>query len=76
MAGVQERIEREEKRIEEDRDALAPAPSFDVEEGMEVTIARTGRRGRVVRKMRKGKRWIVETETLRLSLLPGEPGGA
>ena len=38
---------------------------------MEVIIARTGRRGRVVRQD-KGKRWIVETETLRLSLLPGE----
>ncbi len=71
VTGVQERIEREEKRIEEDRDALAPAPSFEVQEGMEVTIARTGRRGRVVRRDR-GKRWIVETETLRLSLLPGE----
>jgi DNA mismatch repair protein MutS2 len=38
---------------------------------MEVIIRRSGRRGRVVRKD-KGKRWIVETETLRLSLLPGE----
>ena len=38
---------------------------------MEVVIARTGRRGRAVRPD-KGKRWIVETETLRLSLLPGE----
>jgi DNA mismatch repair protein MutS2 len=38
---------------------------------MEVTISRTGRRGRVLRRD-KGKRWIVETETLRLSLLPGE----
>ena len=38
--------------------------------GMDVIIARTGRRGRV-RAARQGKRWIVETETLRLSLLPG-----
>jgi DNA mismatch repair protein MutS2 len=71
VAGVQERIEREEQRIEEDRESLTPAPSFEVQEGMEVTISRTGRRGRVLRRD-KGKRWIVETETLRLSLLPGE----
>ncbi len=70
-AGIQERIEKEEQRISEERDALAPAATFDVQEGMEVVIARTGRRGRVLRRD-KGPRWIVETETLRLSLLPGE----
>ncbi len=36
-----------------------------------VIIARTGRPGRVLRRV-KGKRWLVETETRRLSLLPGE----
>jgi len=70
-AGVQDRIEREETRIEEIRDSLAPAESFEVREGMEVIIARNGRRGRVLRRD-KGKRWVVETETLRLSMLPGE----
>jgi DNA mismatch repair protein MutS2 len=70
-ARIQETIEREEKRIEQESEALAPAASFEVRAGMEVLIRRTGRRGRVVRKD-KGKRWIVETETLRLSLLPGE----
>jgi len=38
---------------------------------MDVLIRRTGRRGRVIRRD-KGRRWVVETETLRLSLLPGE----
>ena len=69
--GIQERIEKEEKRIEEERELLAPRPSFELRPGMDVIIARTGRRGRAVRPD-KGKRWIVETETLRLSLLPGE----
>jgi len=69
--GIQERIESEERRIEEERESLAPRPSFEPQPGMDVIIARTGRRGRVVRPD-KGKRWVVETETLRLSLLPGE----
>jgi DNA mismatch repair protein MutS2 len=70
-AGIQARIESEEKKIEEERDSLAPGPSFDLHPGMDVVIARTGRRGRAVRPD-KGSRWIVETETLRLSLSPGE----
>jgi DNA mismatch repair protein MutS2 len=70
-AGIQERIAREESRIEQEAEALAPVGSFEPREGLEVIIARTGRRGRLVRKD-KGRRWIVETETLRLSLLPGE----
>jgi DNA mismatch repair protein MutS2 len=76
-ARIQERVESEEQKISQESDSLAPAESFAVKEGMEVIIARSGRRGRVVRKD-KGKRWIVETETLRLSLLPGElrPAGA
>jgi DNA mismatch repair protein MutS2 len=70
-AGIQERIEREEVRIEQERESLAPADAFEVGEGMEVVIARTGRRGKVLRKDR-GRRWIVETETMKLSMLPGE----
>jgi DNA mismatch repair protein MutS2 len=70
-ASIQERIAREESRIEQEGEALAPAQSFEPREGLEVIIVRTGRRGKVVRKD-KGRRWIVETETLRLSLLPGE----
>jgi DNA mismatch repair protein MutS2 len=71
VAGVQQRIEQEESRIELERESLAPSDPLDLSEGMEVIIRRTGRRGKVVRKD-KGKRWIVETETLRLSVLPGE----
>ncbi|MGA2642837.1 MAG: Smr/MutS family protein, partial [Spirochaetia bacterium] len=70
-ARIQSRIESEEKRIVEERDALAPGASFEIHPGMDVIIARTGRRGRAVRPD-KGARWIVETETLRLSLPPGE----
>lgn len=69
--GIQSRMEKEEARIEEDREALTPAGSFAVREGIEVMVARTGRRGRVLRKD-KGKRWIIETETLRMSVLEGE----
>ncbi len=50
---------------------MTPSASFELEPGMDVIIARTGRRGRAIRPD-KGKRWIVETETMRLSLLPGE----
>lgn len=70
-AGIQERIAREESLIAQEAEALLPAQSFEPREGLDVIIARTGRRGRVVRKD-KGTRWVVETETLRLSLLPGE----
>ena len=75
--GIQERIEQEQARIAEERDSLAPVESFEVREGMDVIIARTGRRGRVLRRER-GNRWLVETETLRLALLPGElrPAGS
>ena len=67
--GIQKRIEQEENRIAQESESLAPAESFQITAGMDVIIRRTGRRGRVVRKD-KGKRWIVETETLRLSVLP------
>ncbi|MGD0724494.1 MAG: endonuclease MutS2 [Spirochaetia bacterium] len=70
-AGIQERIAREESRIEQEGEALLPAQTFEPREGLDVVIVRTGRRGKVVRRD-KGKRWVVETETLRLSLLPGE----
>jgi len=70
-AGIQERIAREESLIEQEAEALLPAQSLELRSGLDVIIIRTGRRGKVVRKD-KGRRWIVETETLRLSLLPGE----
>jgi len=70
-ANMQARIEAEEQLIETARESMTPAASFEVHEGMDVVIIRTGRRGTVVRKD-KGPRWIVETETLRLSVLPGE----
>jgi DNA mismatch repair protein MutS2 len=73
--GIQQRIEQEENRIAQEVESLVPGESFQISEGMEVIIRRSGRRGRVVRKD-KGRRWIVETETLRLSLLPGEVGPA
>jgi DNA mismatch repair protein MutS2 len=71
--GIQHRMEQEEDRIAQESESMVPAETFQLSEGMDVIIRRSGRRGRVVRKD-KGKRWIVETETLRLSLLPGEMG--
>ena len=50
---------------------LVPDDGFEPRPGMEVLVRGTGRRGRVVRKDR-GRRWIVETETVRVSLGPGE----
>jgi len=68
---MRERIEREEDRVAEERERLVPDGDFEVRPGMEVLVNRSGRRGRVVRKDR-GRRWIVETETVRVSLGPGE----
>lgn len=68
---MRERIEREEDRIAEERDRLVSDDGFEPRPGMEVLVRGTGRRGRVVRKDR-GRRWIVETETVRVSLGPGE----
>jgi DNA mismatch repair protein MutS2 len=68
---MRERIEREEERIAEERERLLPDEGFEPRPGMEVLVRGTGRRGRVVRKDR-GRRWIVETETVRVSLGPGE----
>ena len=68
---MRERIEREEDRIAEERERLVPDGDFEVRPGMEVLVQRSGRRGRVVRKDR-GRRWIVETETVRVSLGTGE----
>jgi DNA mismatch repair protein MutS2 len=73
--GIRQKIEQEENRIAQEGESLVPVDSFQISEGVEVIIRRSGRRGRVVRKD-KGRRWIVETETLRLSLLPGEVGPA
>jgi DNA mismatch repair protein MutS2 len=68
---MRERIEREEDRVAEERERLLPDDDLEVRPGMEVLVRGTGRRGRVVRKDR-GRRWIVETETMRVSLTPGE----
>ena len=68
---MRERIEREEDRIAEERERLVHDDGFEPRPGMEVLVRGTGRRGRVVRKDR-GRRWIVETETVRVSLGPGE----
>jgi DNA mismatch repair protein MutS2 len=68
---MQERIEEEETRVSREHDALSGDADFEVRAGLEVLIRGTGRRGKVLRRD-KGKRWIVETETMRLSLLPGE----
>jgi DNA mismatch repair protein MutS2 len=68
---MRERIEREEDRIVEERERLQPEEGFEPRPGMEVLVRGTGRRGRVVRKDR-GRRWIVETETVRVSLGPWE----
>lgn len=68
---VREKIDQEQERIGREQEELLPDAGFEPGEGMEVIIRRSGRRGRVLRRD-KGKRWIVETETLRLSLLPGE----
>jgi DNA mismatch repair protein MutS2 len=71
FGGVQERIEKEEARIAQERESLTLPGEVEIREGMEVTIRNSARRGRVLRRDR-GNRWVVETETMRLSLLPSE----
>jgi DNA mismatch repair protein MutS2 len=70
-AGAGELLGKLQERMEQDRASLPAPEDLSVTEGMEVVIRNTGRRGKVLRRDR-GKRWIVETETMRLSLLPSE----
>ena len=69
LQSVRGRVIEEEQRIESQMEEVTP--DFPVEEGMIVRIASTGKWGRVLRKA-KGKRWVVETDVLKASLLPGE----
>jgi DNA mismatch repair protein MutS2 len=70
-SAIRDRIDAEQAQILAEQESLVPPAGFEVREGMEVIIRRSGRRGRILRRD-KGNRWVVETETLRLSLLAGE----
>jgi DNA mismatch repair protein MutS2 len=59
-----EGIARRERALEGERGELYRSPEPALEQGMEVIIRGTGRRGKLVRKQ-KGERWLVATETLR-----------
>jgi DNA mismatch repair protein MutS2 len=67
---LREKVEREEKVIEEQREEEIPE-DFEIEAGMPVVLKRSGREGRILRKG-KGERWVIETDQLRVSLLPHE----
>jgi len=71
LDSFKERAEAEENKLSREESALRPEPAHDIRPGMEVDIISTGKRGRVIRRGKNGG-WIVETETLRLSLLPHE----
>ncbi len=68
---LNERSEAEENKLSREELALRSEPARDIRPGMEIVILSTGKRGRVIRRGKNGG-WIVETETLRLSLLPHE----
>jgi DNA mismatch repair protein MutS2 len=69
LKNIRNRIEEENQRLEQQREA--EIPDFAVQVGMSVRVRGSGKMGRVLRKG-KGKRWIVETDVLKVSLLPGE----
>ena len=71
LDSLKERVEAEEKKLSREELSLRPESDHDIRPGMEIVILSTGKHGRVIRKG-KNSSWIVETETLRLSLLPHE----
>jgi len=71
LSEVENRLEAEERTVRDLDEALAPDDVPDLAEGMDVLFRRTGKRGRVVRKD-KGKRWIVELDNLRISILASD----
>ena len=71
LDSIKERSEAEENKLSREELALRPEPAHDIRPGMEIIILSTGKRGRVIRRVKNGG-CIVETETLRLSLMPHE----
>jgi DNA mismatch repair protein MutS2 len=59
-----EHVDRGERALEAERDQLYQSPQLALEEGAEVLIKGTGKRGILVRRA-KGDGWIVATDTLR-----------
>lgn len=71
LSEVEKRLAAEEQAVRDLDEALVPEDAPDLSAGMEVLFRRTGKRGRVVRKD-KGKRWIVELDNLRISILASD----
>jgi DNA mismatch repair protein MutS2 len=70
LQSLRDKADHEEKLVASQREEDIPE-DFEVEAGMDVVLKSSGKEGRVLRKG-KGERWIVETDRLRVSLLPHE----
>ncbi|MBA7608759.1 Endonuclease MutS2 [subsurface metagenome] len=68
---LESRAREEERKLESERSILHSEPGVPLGLGMEVDIIGTAKRGKIIRKG-KGESWIVETDNLRGSFLPGE----
>lgn len=71
LESIKERAEAEEKKLSREEITLRPEPAHDIRPGMEIIVLSTGKHGRVIRRGKNGS-WLVETETLRVYLLPHE----
>ena len=70
VANIQERIEQEEHEYREDfADLESQGQDFHMQEGMEVVVQGTAKRGRL---LRRGKHWLVETDTVRMAVDPSD----
>lgn len=65
------RLREQELILEGERTDLYRSPELALEPGLEVVIRGTGKRGKIVRKEKRG-RWLVATDTLRGTFTAGE----
>ncbi|MBN2444965.1 MAG: endonuclease MutS2 [Spirochaetales bacterium] len=64
---IEEMVENEETVLSEQQAQVVSQQDFTLRKGMEVKILSSGKRGKVFRKG-KGGNWIIETETVKVSL--------
>jgi DNA mismatch repair protein MutS2 len=71
LHSVEEIVEEEEHKIKDHIQDIVETRDVTIQKGMEVIIKTTGQRGKVLRKGKTGS-WIIETETLKVSMKPHE----
>ncbi len=77
LQSVEEAVEQEKEKVEEDEQILVPLECRDIRPGMEVLVGKSRKRGKVIRK-HKDSGWVVETDTMRITvgakdLFPARP---